>query len=90
MSNPRYPEGVTEADIDNIGELMDADLFDCDYQKMIVCPFCGYKHDESLNLSEDMKHEEIGMINCSGCGKDFSFMVHVVTTYSSFKTDGSR
>ena len=90
MSNPRYPEGVSEADIDNIGEPMDADLFDCDYQKNIVCPFCGEKETESDVVADNMRDEQTRIFQCSYCGKDSSFMVHITLTFSSFKTDGSR
>lgn len=82
MSDPNLPEGVTQADIDRVP--LDGS-YDCEDQELIVCPYCGEDYEKSAVVAENMKNEQVSEINCSGCGTDFSFMVHIAVTYSSFK-----
>ena len=57
MSNPNYPEGVTDEDIDRIGEV---NPLTCEDE--IMCEECGgemYQKivgDESANVCKDCRH----------------------------------
>jgi len=48
-----------------------------------VCPYCGYIHEDSWDLSDD------GETECDHCGKEFSFQRDVEITYCTSKIDSN-
>lgn len=61
---------------------------DLEYNDFVVCPHCGYEHEDQCDYPFDYDvDEEEGTFNCNSCGKDFGVMVHMDITYSSFKKD---
>lgn len=48
----------------------------------IVCPYCGYEHQDSWEMEDDD-----GDIDCDECGKTFYFTRNVEVTYSTSRID---
>ena len=53
---------------------------DTDYTDEIVCPWCGYVHSDSWELSHDEDTTE-----CSDCGNDIDYVREVVISYRTSK-----
>ena len=53
---------------------------DTSFTKEITCPYCGYEHGDSYEISDD-----IGDKQCLNCDKTFSYERHVEVTYSTEK-----
>lgn len=49
----------------------------------IVCPFCGYTYSDSWEFGDE--HEDIGLMSCEQCGKDFYATRHTSITYYTEK-----
>lgn len=49
----------------------------------IVCPFCGYTYSDSWEFGDE--HEDIGLISCDQCNKDFYANRYTSITYSTEK-----
>jgi uncharacterized Zn-finger protein len=45
----------------------------------IICPYCGYKHQDSQEFSNE------GEVNCDECTKMFHIVRDVEVTYSTYK-----
>jgi DNA-directed RNA polymerase subunit RPC12/RpoP len=54
---------------------------DHEYTDTIVCPYCGYKHEDVFEFSDD------GETDCYKCGKEFSFTRIVTVEYSTEKIE---
>lgn len=52
---------------------------DCWHTDLIICPYCGYKDENSWEVSES------GIITCAECNKKFFMERDVHVYYSSFK-----
>lgn len=52
---------------------------DCWHTDLITCPYCGYKDQDSWEVTES------GIITCGECNKDFFTERNVFVYYSSFK-----
>ena len=50
------------------------------YTNELVCPYCGYEHSDSWELSEDCSE-----IDCGDCGKSFSYSRIVNVEYTTEK-----
>ncbi len=50
----------------------------------VVCPWCGYEHQDSWELSADDAEWE-----CDECGKPFNYSRYVSVTYSTSKVEDS-
>lgn len=48
----------------------------------IVCPYCGYEHEDSWEYTEDYDK-----IPCEDCGKEFKYSREVEVTYSSSRIE---
>jgi len=55
---------------------------DCSYTDEITCPYCGYQHDYSCEISEDKND---GIYQCEDCEKSFRFEVEHSVTYTTEK-----
>lgn len=55
------------------------DDIDYSFTDELVCPYCGYSHDD------DGEMNEAGTYNCSKCDKMFNFEVDYSKSYSSRK-----
>lgn len=64
--------GVREIEIDLEPE-------DKEYEDNLVCPYCGYVHEDSFDISEDSGEHE-----CSGCGAVMAYERVVTVEYRSF------
>lgn len=49
----------------------------------IVCPYCGAEQVDSWESSLDLEDGDRGERTCDSCEKDFEFIVHRQTKYSS-------
>lgn len=49
---------------------------DCKYTNEVICPFCGYEHSESWDISE-------GVQECDKCAKKFYMTKDMTVEYSS-------
>lgn len=56
---------------------------DTSYTSEIVCPYCGHKVMDSWEYNS-RTHDDI---DCSDCGKNFDFEVHMSVDYSSSKKE---
>jgi len=54
---------------------------DHDNTDEIVCPYCGYKHSDSW----DYQNDDIGLIECGSCNKEFYAYREITVTYSTEK-----
>ena len=53
------------------------------YEKEIICPYCGYKFQDSWEFNdEDGKEQEV---DCPECDKEFTMWTEVEITYSTRK-----
>ena len=57
------------------------DKIDTDYTEDIVCPWCGYKHEESWEFDDDGDDE------CANCGQPFFYSREVTVTYSTHRVN---
>jgi DNA-directed RNA polymerase subunit RPC12/RpoP len=55
---------------------------ECRFTKEIVCPYCGFVFKDSWDFDEDS-----GDIECSGCGKEFSFERNTRVTYCTLRKE---
>lgn len=53
--------------------------FDCDYTRDIVCPYCGYRHPDSHEIS--WNEEGCGETECGRCDKSFHWSCSVSVSY---------
>lgn len=55
-----------------------------DYEDEIVCPYCGYRMEdtESYYIGQGQGEDE-----CPECGKTFDFEVHIEVTYSTSRKE---
>ena len=61
---------------------------DIKYNTFVVCPYCGYEHEDQCDYPFDYdEDEEEGIFHCDSCGKDFGVIIHMDITYSSFKKE---
>ena len=51
----------------------------------IVCPHCGYQIQDSWEITQD--GENLGLMDCEGCGKSFYAFRNVTVTYSTKKPE---
>ena len=51
----------------------------------IICPYCGYEHQDSCDLN--MENGETDVIECKNCGQDFSVICDI--SYSTQKINDS-
>ncbi|WP_125154406.1 hypothetical protein [Clostridium rectalis] len=52
----------------------------------IVCPFCGYEFVDSWEYGDNYE-DELGLIECNECGKQFYTNKDVSITYCTYKAD---
>lgn len=55
---------------------------DCESTPEIVCPYCGYEFYDSWEYGGDQS-EELGLIACDNCGKEFYVTRYIHVTYDS-------
>jgi transposase len=48
------------------------------YTDNVVCPYCGYVHEDSWEYGQDG-----GNMECSECGKTFDWECHIQVSYST-------
>lgn len=53
------------------------------YTDEIVCPFCGYTYSDSWEFGDS--YEDIGLMSCEQCSKDFYASRHTSITYYTEK-----
>lgn len=53
------------------------------YADEITCPWCGYEYSDSWEVGQDQ--EDIGLLECEKCGKEFYATRNVSVTYSTVK-----
>ena len=53
---------------------------DHDYTNEIVCPYCGYEHGDSWEVSDDE-----GKMDCHSCEKEFKYQRDITIDYSTQK-----
>jgi len=58
---------------------------DHEYTKEIVCPYCGFKFEDSWEVSGDD-----GDITCDDCGKEFSFERIKDITYTTYAKENNN
>lgn len=58
-------------------------MSDNEFQDVIICPYCSYKHEDSWEDSIDLEDGDQADKDCDSCGKAFIFSVHRDVTYSS-------
>ena len=51
---------------------------DCKFTRELVCPYCGYKFNNSWELRDE------GNIECESCEKIFDYERDVVVSYISY------
>ena len=61
---------------------MDKENINHEFTNEVVCPFCGYEFSDSWEFGGD---EDIGLINCESCEKEFYATRNVEITYSTQK-----
>jgi transposase len=49
------------------------------YSSEIVCPYCGYTHNNSYELIEDE-----GILECENCGREFEYERNIEITYNTY------
>ena len=49
----------------------------------IVCPYCGYTYSDSWEFGDE--HEDLGLMLCKQCDKDFYATRHTSITYCTEK-----
>lgn len=54
------------------------------YIHEIVCPFCGYEFNNSFEYGKDY-NEDLGLIECEDCGKEFYAVRHISISYNTIK-----
>ena len=57
---------------------LDPEPEDKDYERNVICPYCGYEHKDSWEMSDEEDLEE-----CAQCGGVFSYQRIVTVEYSS-------
>lgn len=57
---------------------------DNEYTNEIVCPFCGYEFCDSWEYGSD-SNEDLGLIECPECEKEFYAIRHISISYSTEK-----
>jgi transcription elongation factor Elf1 len=62
---------------------IDEDKIDHEYTDEIVCPFCGCEFIDSWEYSNG--DEDIGLLECGNCGKEFYATRRIDITYSTKK-----
>lgn len=58
---------------------MSKEEIDCEFNKEIVCPYCGYEHGDSWEFKENN-----GEMVCDGCEKKFNWKRDIEVTYSTW------
>lgn len=56
--------------------------FDTEYQNDAVCPYCGYRHQDTWEFfcdDENLQRE----VDCQSCGKTFLLVRHVSVEYTT-------
>lgn len=53
------------------------------YTKEIVCPYCGYKFSDSWEINSN--EEDIGLVECGECEKEFYASRIITVDYSTEK-----
>ena len=56
---------------------------DCDYTDEIVCPYCGYKHQDSWEMYDFGDESSDGV--CGQCAERFSINISYTTSFSTEK-----
>ena len=56
---------------------------DHEYTKEIVCPYCGYKFSDSWEINSN--EEDIGLVECGECEKEFYASRIITVDYSTEK-----
>lgn len=57
---------------------------DHEYTDEVVCPHCGYKHQDSYEFF--IHNDECSDTNCHSCNKPFTAIRHVNIYYSTIAT----
>ena len=57
-----------------------------EYTNEIVCPYCGYEFDDSCECGEGCE-EDIGLVECDECEKEFYATRSFTITYSTAKAE---
>lgn len=52
---------------------------DCEYTDNLVCPYCGWEHDDTYDMNEAGEH------SCEKCDKNFSYDVYYSKSYTSIQ-----
>ena len=55
-----------------------------EYTNEIVCPFCGYEFCDSWEYGDGF-NEDLGLIECQSCEKEFYASKHISVSYCSEK-----
>lgn len=69
--------------LDDIGNPID-----CDHTSDVMCPWCGYANDPTNYLAKDGTYYSES--NCTECGKEFLYRMHVEVTFSTKKKEAPR
>ena len=56
---------------------------DHEYREEIICPYCGYKYDNSHELFHE--NSEIAEVQCENCDETFFAEQIIDVTYSTYK-----
>jgi transcription elongation factor Elf1 len=59
------------------------DEIDCDYTDNIICPYCGWEDVDSWE--NEPGEEDIGLMSCGRCEKEFYAERYISTSYSTKK-----
>ena len=60
------------------------------YTREIVCPYCGTEQMDSWESSIDLEDGDAGEVTCDSCERDFEFIVHRQTKYSSKRKEEEK
>lgn len=55
--------------------------YNCEYQDVIICPYCGFDHQEPEEMVDT--DDECSEVKCGDCGKIFNVVVQKEITYST-------
>jgi DNA-directed RNA polymerase subunit RPC12/RpoP len=60
--------------------------FDTDYTNDVICPYCGHHHTDDLHeFFSDRDWEDISIIECHSCEKEFHAERDITVHYSTSK-----
>lgn len=59
---------------------------DHEWTRQIICPHCGFEHDDSFEISGNMSGN--GIMECWECSKQFKWNCHIDVMYDTEKVKG--